>query len=374
MMDFGLTSVYETGSNYHPFFMYLLYFFGKICGTNESLYENINYIKIIPLIFDFIGVFMFIYFFRKTEKSFFYSLLLLLNIGYFYNSIFWGQVDSIYTTFCLMSIIFALINKIEFATIMFVFAINSKLQAIIFFPILGLVILPQLIKNPKKIFLTIGCAALVQLSILFPFILKGKLNECLSVFTSGVNHYTNVSLFANNIWYLFLWNKECYNVEDFTTFMGITYKNIGLFLFLLSSFITLFPLFLKTIAIIRQKDTVQTKEFAELVFFSTTLTIWNFFYFNTQMHERYSHPLIIFSFFYAYLSKNWLWYIIATIALLLNMTRVFPFADYDITKYCFYNQHFISILFGLGLFFGYYILFKKYNPFKMGDKFLINQQ
>ena len=360
MMDFGLTSVYESGCNYHPIFLYFLYGFGKICGSNEMLFEQINYIKIIPLIFDFIGVLAFLYFFKNQKKSIFLPLFLILNLSYLYNTMFWGQVDSIYTTLSLLSIIFALLGNINLAVVFIVFAFNSKLQAIIFLPIFGLVLLPDVIKNPKKIVYLFAFGFVTQLMILMPFILKGKVGQVISVFTGGVDHYTNVSLFANNIWYLFLWNKECYFVEDSTTFMGFSYKNIGLVLFLCSSFLSLLPLFLRTIKLLKGQSDEKKEQYIELVFFSCLLTIWNFFYFNTQMHERYSHALIIFCFFYGFLSKNWFLYIIATLGLLLNMTRVFPFAEYDVTKYFFYNQHFISIVFGLGLLYGYYLLFSKY--------------
>ena len=197
MMDFGLTSVYESGCNYHPIFLYFLYGFGKICGSNEMLFEQINYIKIIPLIFDFIGVLAFLYFFKNQKKSIFLPLFLILNLAYLYNTMFWGQVDSIYTTLSLLSIIFALLGNINLAVVFIVFAFNSKLQAIIFLPIFGLVLLPDVIKNPKKIVYLFAFGFVTQLMILMPFILKGKVGQVISVFTGGVDHYTNVSLFAN---------------------------------------------------------------------------------------------------------------------------------------------------------------------------------
>ena len=244
------------------------------------LFEQINYIKIIPLIFDFIGVLAFLYFFKNQKKSIFLPLFLILNLAYLYNTMFWGQVDSIYTTLSLLSIIFALLGNINLAVVFIVFAFNSKLQAIIFLPIFGLVLLPDVIKNPKKIVYLFAFGFVTQLMILMPFILKGKVGQVISVFTGGVDHYTNVSLFANNIWYLFLWNKECYFVEDSTTFMGFSYKNIGLVLFLCSSFLSLLPLFLRTIKLLKGQSDEKKEQYNELVFFSCLLTIWNFFYFN----------------------------------------------------------------------------------------------
>jgi hypothetical protein len=48
----------------------------------------------------------------------------------------------------------------------------------------------------------------------------------------------------------------------------------------------------------------------------------SFFFFNTQMHERYSHPAMIFLFFYAAFSKQFGPYILVSIAYLLNMERI----------------------------------------------------
>ncbi len=65
----------------------------------------------------------------------------------------------------------------------------------------------------------------------------------------------------------------------------------------------------------------------ELLFLSTGLLCLYFFYFNSQMHERYAHPIIILFFFYAVVSKNYKLYILASIPYLLSLDKSFSFPD-----------------------------------------------
>ena len=51
------------------------------------------------------------------------------------------------------------------------------------------------------------------------------------------------------------------------------------------------------------------------------LSILGFFFFNTQMHERYSHPAMLMAFLYGILNKNYWIYGITSIAYFLNMEK-----------------------------------------------------
>jgi hypothetical protein len=54
-----------------------------------------------------------------------------------------------------------------------------------------------------------------------------------------------------------------------------------------------------------------------------------FFFFNTQMHERYSHPALIFLAVYAILYNRPLVFILGSIAYFLNMQDVFQALETD---------------------------------------------
>jgi len=65
----------------------------------------------------------------------------------------------------------------------------------------------------------------------------------------------------------------------------------------------------------------------QLLFLATGLLTLYFFYFNTQMHERYANPIIIFFFFYGVVSKNYKLYILASIPYLLSLDKCFSYPD-----------------------------------------------
>src|SRR5690606_36916168 len=57
----GITHVYDhltgdLGVNYHPVYLYGLYIYGLIQGSEANIIANINYIKLLPLFFDFLPI------------------------------------------------------------------------------------------------------------------------------------------------------------------------------------------------------------------------------------------------------------------------------------------------------------------------------
>ena len=77
-----------------------------------------------------------------------------------------------------------------------------------------------------------------------------------------------------------------------------------------------------------RKNTLPFNESAyQLLFLSTGLLSLYFFYFNSQMHERYANPIIIFFFFYGVASKNYKLYILASIPYFLSLDKAFSFPD-----------------------------------------------
>ncbi|MFT5168631.1 MAG: hypothetical protein ACI8P3_003876 [Saprospiraceae bacterium] len=273
------------------------------------------------------------------------------------------------TAFVALSLIFALRKKWMLAIIFFIIALNAKMQAIVFFPVLVLSILP-LINSWKKLGVAILTAAVIQTIILLPFILHGTLGSWYQVMTSLVDQYTNVSLNAFNIWHLFLPGEIPLITKDYQAFwFGMTYKNWGLLFFFVFSFIALLPLFLKSLHYsIQQTDLDQN--FKKLVFLSAFLCVLSFFFFNTQMHERYSHPAMLMAFLYGILSRNYWLYAITSIAYFLNLERTLRFFDLSYGTFIFLKP-FIASLFLLALGIGIWQLYQKY-PLGRDWRFIYN--
>ncbi|MDR2011093.1 MAG: hypothetical protein LBQ22_11510 [Bacteroidales bacterium] len=329
-MEGGHSHIYKTGVDYMPLYHYVLHFYGKLQNSTDAIHQNIYMLKYITLLCEFLST-LFIFKlcedkFKNTYKAMFLSLFYLLNIGVIYNNIIWGQVDGIMAFFLIASVYFAYKKKILWTLIFYMLAINMKLQSIIFLPIVGLLLLPEILKkeNIKKTILSVLIVALMQFIILFPFIKVGDFSKVWYVVTNSVGKYKAVSVNAYNIWHILL-KGNLLDINSYTEVFGLTYYLWGLILFFISSFFALFhfikPLYLKIIK--KVKIEFSTRK----MFISCSLIPLLFFFLNTQMHERYAQTAFVFLAVYALLYNRPIPYIIGSIANFLNLEGVLKFFE-----------------------------------------------
>jgi Gpi18-like mannosyltransferase len=139
--------------------------FGKFQGSLEKIDENMIYLKAVVLLFDFAGIYLVVNFFRKNNIPIWAALLILINIAYLYNTVIWGQVDCIHTNLALAAILAALYRKSVLSFLLLILAINMKLQAIIFVPVLLLITFRD-VCNLKT------CLRILLISILFQLLIR----------------------------------------------------------------------------------------------------------------------------------------------------------------------------------------------------------
>ena len=271
-------------------------------------------------------------------------------------------MDSVHSAFVVLSLIFVLKEQPLISLCFFVLALNTKLQSIIYLPVIGLLLLPHFIKSYHVLLKSLGVILVTQLIILIPFILADSLGGLWKVVVGAEGRHPMVSMNAFNFWYYFFdTDINPAKVDDVTIFaLGISYKAWGRALFFIFSTIALLPLLKHCIKWIKNKRLPDTTAY-ELVFLSAGLITIIFFYFNTQMHERYSHPAIILFFFYAVTSKRYLLYILCSLAYVFNMERVLKAWDFEnyITTLIF-NQDFIASIYGFIILASIYRLYKTY--------------
>lgn len=342
----GFSNVYDSETNYPPFFLYMLYFFSLIQGSEESIQEHISLMKYIPLLFDFIPFVILYILYKKDYFKNNVHYYLLFNIAYFYNSVAWGQVDGIHSNLSLLSFLLAFRSPVA-AVVVFVFALNTKMQSVIFLPVLCLALFTQ-VKNLRQLFHMSVAIVVTEVVITLPFILTGDFNDYLNIYLTSVDNQPKVSMNAFNLWHLVLWNKNPQEVYDHTTWLFFSYKQYGLAFFMISSFFSLLPFTVKSIIAFARKEL--PPKFYELLFLTAALVTFSFFYFNTQMHERYIHPALIFLFFYSAFANRFGLYVFVSIAYLLEMERVLQFLRMPSFVYDFIlDKHFIAILFSVAL-------------------------
>lgn len=320
----GITNAYETDVNYLPINIYLFYLIGFYQKYFGKISETYNILKLIVLFFDMWGVWLIT---RFTTHSRHLRIILFsfINIAFWYNTIIWGQIDSIFSTLAFASVYMAIKGNIKNALIFMLLSLNFKLQAIIFVPIILIFLLPSYNKalHLNKIMVVLSSLILIQLAIIFPFWIGGKLGRVKDVITGSIGFYPVVSMNAYNFWDLLL-EGNLITLKDNIVVNGLSYKNWGLLMFFATSFIALTPLLI--IAYRKRNDEFilysNNQNKLNIVILSCGLVPLLFFYFNTQMHERYSHPALLFIFAFSYINKNYIPLMLFSIAYFLNLEGV----------------------------------------------------
>lgn len=318
--EHGLANAYDHGINYFPVYVYGLYVFDLLQGTASNITAHINDIKLLFMFFDFLPIFV-LCLFRQSLLSFKIPYLyLLLNIAYVFNSMVWGQIDSIYCNLSFLAVVVGMLYPVP-AMLLYLLALNTKPQAIEFLPIIGLVLLFS-VRNFKTVFYIVASAAALQLLIFLPWLGNGGVIKLISFATHSVDLYNKLSICAFNIWYLLVAHNH-YFINDKDTFILVSYKATGLIMFSISAALLLWPM-LKNIWQLRRGNLLPDAVTYKYLFLGTGLLCLYFFYFNTQMHERYANPIIIFFFFYGVASGNYKLYILASIPYFLSLDKCFP--------------------------------------------------
>ncbi len=357
----GLANTYNTSINYFPVYVYFLYIYDLLQGTEINIINNINNIKIFFVFFDFLPLIVLCCFRQRIFNFKIPYLYLLLNIAYVFNSMVWGQIDCIYTNLAFLAIIIAVYYPVLGASI-YILALNTKLQAIEFLPFI-IVILFYSIRQYKTLLLTIVSIVLTQFLIVLPFILNGGIAKLVSIVTHSVGLYNRLSISAFNFWYL-VNNNNPYEIVDTDKWFLVSYRVAGLVLFSISAVFIMLPFLIK-IWKHRKLNLQPDKHFYETLFLGIGMLCLCFFYFNSEMHERYAHPIIIFFFFYGVVSNNYKLFILASIPYILSLDKCFSYPDGYLPIYHYkfiYASKIIAIWYTLTLVYGsylYYFLYKK---------------
>lgn len=315
--EHGLGSIYSNPEvNNFPLVLYLLKAFTLFFSADAIDVFSINYLKCFVIIFDFAALAVIVSLLKKNNINLLLCLVFLFNPAFWYNTVIWGQVDSVHTFFVFVSVLLAINKKSLPAVIFMLLAVNTKVQAVVFLPmILILFFTTKALSSLRftKVLISVFVLLLIQLTIFLPFIISGNFSQTIhSLINSSVDFYPTVSRNAYNLWYLFF--TDPLNTSDQITFL-LPLKLWGILLFVLFYALVVY-LFLKS------------KKGLSEIFLVFTLISLGFFFFNTQMHERYVHPVVVFAGLYAIFSKRYLMFIISSLAYVLNMEAVMQMLSY----------------------------------------------
>ena len=297
--DHGIVwMAHNTNINYPPAFSYVLYLMGIVYrifadphNFNQYWYNH-NYLfliiaKLPAILSDLaIGALIYIFFSRKKfpflsdhfPPPLFLASLYLFNPVSILDGAIWGQVDSFGVLFTIVAVILLLNKKPGLASFIFIIGALTKLQNIIYIPVFYLFILR--FYNFETLKKSIFWSFIAFLVGTFPFVLAKDLDTVLYLLTSNADWFPLMSLNAHNLWWIVAGGRGM-DVSDKLLAMGIiNAKTMGLILF---SGVYLFVMFL-----------VWIKPKPGNFILGLCLSVFGFFLFTTQSHERYSFPIVAF--------------------------------------------------------------------------------
>lgn len=365
----GLGHIYRFGIDYLPLYTYVLQAYAKLQGSDFDIIKNLKYLSAFTLIFDMLaGYLLFLLvnkYLRNPLKSFGWALFYVLNVMVLYNTLFWGQVDGMVVAFVFASVILAYFGYFSISIVVFVLALNLKLQAAIFLPIIGMLNLRTLIEkfDYKKLLYTGFVVLIIELMILYPFFRAGDIGLVKNVIKNSFGKYPFVSYGAFNFWFL-VQDINVYTAAitpDSKEIFGVTMNRWGFLFFCFFSFWALFHFAKNYFLNFYSKIKLQFS--LEKTLLSASLIPLIFFFFNTQMHERYSHPAFLFLVAYAILYKDFLPYLIGSLAHFLSLEYIHRYFNLGANIYdlFFFKTIFIASLYLITISYLFFRLFKSKN-------------
>ncbi len=342
----GFVSAYDSTSeiNYLPVFLYILKGFSMLFEVDRIM-PNIYLLKAITWVFDTATILLVCSLVKNESNRMRYMLFGLLNVGFFYNTIIWNQVDGILTFFIFASFYLGWHKKITASILFFVLGLNFKLQGIIFAPILLLFWLPGLTLR-KTLYYTFA-AVLLQVIIVFPFLINGNLKNVVKVAFGSVDYFQFISMNAFNFWHLILTGNLRYMPDNEVFIMGMTHKTVGLILFCSAMCAICVPLYWRLLKAWQKK---MDADFGlKLMLVAMALCGYVFYYFNTQMHERYIHPVMIFLTALAFLYRHWVLWLLVTINYAISLEYICRYFELNNYETLVFNPRFMAVNFTIGL-------------------------
>jgi Gpi18-like mannosyltransferase len=362
MRTHGLGHAYTlANNNYNPLYQYVLYGYAKLAGSPQRIEAYVHCLKAVTLLFDLGGAIVAVRYFGWGDgnQRFLLSLLFLLNIGYLYNTLVWEQVDAIVSTLSFVAVVQALRQRPVSSFVWFMLALNMKTQAIIFLPPLLLLWAPQWWAAPRHLMQSIGAGIVAQCIILIPFLMAGTVPRLLIIVSGVVDFFPYVSLNCYNVW-MFFFND--FLVSDTQVYAGLTCKAWGMLSFFVASAIVLLPLGIIALGKLRTRTIFGESDYS-LALLSIGLIPLVFCFFNTQMHERYWHPALVFLGAHALLTRRYALFGICSLAYALNLeAKIHYLGDFSYYPNLLFRPKLVAAMFGGVLLAGTWQLYQTASP------------
>lgn len=212
-----LTALGDNFANYTPPYTYLLALITTIP------IPKLIAIKIIPIVMDFINSILIFKIvnsrYLNRSISFWAAAIFWCLPSIILNSAYWGQADSFYTGFLLLTIYFLLLSRPLLAMLAFSVSVAFKLQAIFMAPLLVVLFIKPFINskdelNSKIKFWHFLLIPMVYCLLCLPAVLLGrKWSDVLVIYLEQAKTFKNLSDYAPNP-YVFIPNQYYHPVYE----------------------------------------------------------------------------------------------------------------------------------------------------------------
>jgi Gpi18-like mannosyltransferase len=275
---FGPAHTYQQGFflDYPPGYLYGLWVVGIIAhgiGATGDFYRVI--IQSPAIVADFaLAILMYAFIRRggRPEMAFIAMLMVALNPALLFDTVVWGQSDSVMTFVTLLSIVAILGDQYEIAWGLAAIAVLVKPQGLMMLPVLGVW---TMLETDFATWIRSGFALIAVAIIgIAPFQIGHEWNWIIKLYTSTAAYYHETSVNAFNLMALLGGLRQA----DSNTLAGISYFALGMSL--------LVPLY-AFVAWILWRGRTPTR-----LLFASFIAVFGFFMVAPRMHERYMYPAI----------------------------------------------------------------------------------
>jgi Gpi18-like mannosyltransferase/4-amino-4-deoxy-L-arabinose transferase-like glycosyltransferase len=281
LLSVGPAQMYAPGYflDYPPGYLYVLWFAGwlaNLFGASGDIFRI--FIETPALAADFLlAAVAYIYFRRKDQPraALIAAILIALNPALLFDTVGWGQSDSVVALTMFLSTLMLLESEYELGWSLAALSVLIKPQAVCLFPVLGLW---TLLRGDWRQWWRAALAGLAVLVIgIAPFQIGHPLSWLPQLYLSTMGYYHETSLNAFNLMALIGGIRQ----NDGGTLFGISYFTIGILM--------LVPLY-AFIAFIMWRNPSRRN-----LFFVSFLALFGFFLLAPRIHERYIYPALIFA-------------------------------------------------------------------------------
>lgn len=243
----------------------------------------------------------------KSHTGVITYFIVLLCPTVVFNSAYWGQCDSIFTCFCLLTFIFIMKGRFQISFFFYGIALAFKLQAIFFFPF----ILCHYIYTKRYSILNLFIS-------LFTFWFSG-----IATYISGRNIFSAFHIYADQTQE---YSQSMYiNVASFWALIGQDSKFLKLYSILFTIAILGFGLY----NLLNKKDYFNL---TENTLYYAAWTTWTCVLFLPHMHERYTYLSDIFLISLAIANKKYSIFAIASVIISTMTYTSYLFVTPSITR------------------------------------------